>query len=276
MRLSDVLHLPKEAHSLSIIKDFLAQPLSHQEHQAAISHYFDIALALKAYQLVYDEGMAMIKDIKLQEETPYQEIIIKHMIDASLHLKHYDDAQNLIELRREKLPIIKQYEAQIDQVHLKKARHQPYIDDLFMVMSDTIPDEIKIYCLGEIYDVYYQEKSFDKALETLYQLYTFDLNHLYEEDEYELLTYLKRYEEVIAKASMVVKQGNVKPKIILALLESYIQVKDYHKAITLEADYEAFIDSQNDDIKLKAYDILIDLYTKENNKLSLEIYQKKI
>ena len=276
MRLSDVLHLPKEMHSLSIIKDYLALPLSHQEHQAALSHYFDVALEVKQYALVYDEGMAILKDINLQEETPHQEKIIKHIIDAALNLGHYDQVEALITRRKEKLPIIKQYAALIDQVLYKKALKQPYLEDLFMIMSDTIPDDITIYCLKEIYHVYRSESQYDKALETLYQLYQFDLIHLFEEDEYELLCYLKRYDDVISKAVSVIKQGHIKPKIIVALIESYLAVGDVHKAITLEADYESYIDAQEDDIRQKAYQLLVELYGKENNKLSLDIYQKKL
>mgnify|MGYP000530370240 CR=1 FL=1 len=41
MRLSDVLKLPKQPHSLSIIKDFLEKPLSHLDYQAAFSYYFE-------------------------------------------------------------------------------------------------------------------------------------------------------------------------------------------------------------------------------------------
>jgi hypothetical protein len=276
MRLSDVLVLPKQSHSLSIIKDFLTQSLSHQDHQAALSHYFDIALSLNMFELVYDEGKAFVNEINLQEETAYQEKIIKHLIDASLQLKKYDQVEELITLRKEKLPILKQYLAMIDQVLLKKSLNQTYLDDLYMIMSDTIPDDIKIYCLKEIYEVYQTNNQHQKALDILYRLYQYDLMYDYEENEYNHLVALKRYEDVISKAQKTIKDNHVKPTIIVALLESYVAVGNHHKAINLEADYEAYIDGQNDDIKLRAYECLVDLYTKENNKLSLNIYQKKL
>jgi hypothetical protein len=60
MRLADVLKLPKQPHSLSIIKDFLEQSLSHHDYQAAFSHYFEIALSLEAYDMVASEGIRVI------------------------------------------------------------------------------------------------------------------------------------------------------------------------------------------------------------------------
>jgi len=91
MRLADVLKLPKQPHSLSIIKDFLEQPLSHTDYQAAFSYYFDICLSLEAYDQVFQEGTKVLKEIELQVETPYYEKILKAMIDASFHLSKLDE-----------------------------------------------------------------------------------------------------------------------------------------------------------------------------------------
>ena len=82
MRLQDVLTLPKQPHSLSIIKDFLEQPLSHTDYQAAFSYYFEICLSLEEYEMVFMEGEKVLKEIELQTETPYYEKILKSLIDS--------------------------------------------------------------------------------------------------------------------------------------------------------------------------------------------------
>ena len=60
MRLSDILKLPKQPHSLSIIKDFLNQSLNHLDYQAAYNFYFEIAIELSLFDFVYDEGREVL------------------------------------------------------------------------------------------------------------------------------------------------------------------------------------------------------------------------
>ena len=103
MRLNDVLKLPKQPHSLSIIKDFLNQSLAHLDYQAAYNYYFEIAIELSLFDLVYDEGKEILNEIKSQSETLYQEKLLKHMIDACIHLNHLDEAKKYIEQRKETL-----------------------------------------------------------------------------------------------------------------------------------------------------------------------------
>ncbi|MDR4969505.1 MAG: hypothetical protein RG740_07785, partial [Acholeplasmataceae bacterium] len=116
MRLSDVLKLTKQPHSLSIIKDFLEQPLSHTDYQAAFSHYFDIAIELELYDMVFEEGEKIFKEISNQAETPYFEKILRHLINAAIHLEKYDEAKKYIELRKQALPILKQYLGILDEI----------------------------------------------------------------------------------------------------------------------------------------------------------------
>src|SRR5690554_1208030 len=144
MRLNDVLKLPKQPHSLSIIKDFLNQSLAHLDYQAAYNFYFEIAIELSLFDLVYDEGREVLNEIKSQTETLYKEKILKHMIDVSIQLHHLDEAKKYIELRKEVLPVIKQYLGLLDDILLKKALQEPYVDDIHKVMQDMIPDDVKI------------------------------------------------------------------------------------------------------------------------------------
>src|SRR3989339_745856 len=109
MRLADVLKLPKQPHSLSIIKDFLEQPLSHTDYQAAFNHYFEIAYELELYDLIFTEGKKVYQEIELQAETPYLEKILKHMIHSAIQINRLDKAKTYIEIRKQKLTILKQY-----------------------------------------------------------------------------------------------------------------------------------------------------------------------
>ncbi len=276
MRLNDVLKLPKQPHSLSIIKDYLNQSLSHLDYQAAYNYYFEIAIELSLFDLVYDEGKAVLSEIKSQSETLYQEKLLKHMIDACIHLNHLDEAKKYIEKRKESLPVIKQYIGILDDIELKKALHEPYLEDLQKVMQDMIPDDIKIYCLEELFTIYKDDAQYEMALNYLYKLYNYDLMSKYFVLELTLLIELNRLEEAKNKAYDYHRKQPSDADVTLKLLETYIKLEDYHKASILEAEYEEVFDNQSDDFKIYAYELIIKLYKELDNKLSLDLYQTKL
>ena len=276
MRLSDVLKLPKQPHSLSIIKDYLGQPLSHIEYQAAFSFYFEIAIELELYDLVFSEGEKVLKEISFQQNSPYYEKILKLLITASIHLEKFEQARDYIDRRKQALPILKQYLGLLDEIEYKKALNLPYLDDLLKVIKDIIPDQTKIFCLEEIFQIYKKDHQYEMALNSLYELYNYDLKSKYFNDELKLLIELTRYDETIKKAVLSLRDNPKQSQSVLALLEAYIKKEDYHKASTLETEYEELIDAEDEAYKKKAYELIILLYNKMDNKPSLDLYQKKL
>jgi EAL domain-containing protein (putative c-di-GMP-specific phosphodiesterase class I)/GGDEF domain-containing protein len=276
LRLSDVLKLPKQPHSLSIIKDFLEQPLGHTDYQAAFSYYFEICLALEEYEVVFDEGMHVLKEIELQTETPYGEKIIKSLIDASYHLQKYDEMKWLIDLRKEKLPMLKQYLGFMDDVLYKKALQLPYLDDILRILNDVIPVDVKIYCHKELFVVYRDDHQYEMALNQIYDLYNYDLGKAYLVDELNLLVQLERYDEVIQKALKELRENHDHVNVLKPLFEAYLAKEDYHKASTLEAEYELLIDDAEDILKKSLCELIIKLYQKMDNKPSVDLYTKKL
>ncbi|BCR35696.1 EAL domain-containing protein [Mariniplasma anaerobium] len=276
MRLADVLKLPKQPHSLSIIKDYLNQSLSHLDYQAAYNYYFDISIELSLFDIVYDEAKIVLEEIKTQSETMYYEKILVHMIDASIHLNKLEEAKKYIEIRKEVLPIIKQYLGFLDEIKLKKALNEPYLDDLLKILQDMIPDDIKIYCLEEVFMIYKKDHQYEMALNSLYELYNYDLKTLYFIDELYLLIQLNRLDEAKTKAYNEHQLHKDDEKLILKLLEIYLKLEDYHKASILEAEYEELIDAQSESYRKEAYELIVELYTKLGHKPSIDIYKAKL
>jgi EAL domain-containing protein (putative c-di-GMP-specific phosphodiesterase class I)/GGDEF domain-containing protein len=276
MRLSDVLKLPKQPHSLSIIKDFLEQPLGHTDYQAAFSYYFDICLSLEEYRMVFDEGEKVLKEIEFQTETPYYEKILKALIDASYHLSKYDEMRTFIDLRKEKLPILKQYLGLMDDVLYKKALQLPYLDDILRIIKDVIPVDVKIYCHQELFELYQKDSQYDMALNQIYELYNYDLQSMYIEEELKILVQLESYDEVIQKALRELRENQKKVALLKPLFEAYLAKEDYHKASTLEAEYELEIDEAEDNLKKSLFELIIKLYQKMDNKPSVDLYTKKL
>lgn len=276
MRLSDVLKLPKQPHSLSIIRDYLMQSLSHHDYQAALSHYFDIALSLDAHEMVATEGKKVITDIKEQTDTPYTEKILKSVIQACLKTGRLSEAKDYIGLRKEKLPMLKQYLGTLDEIDYKKAVGLPYLEDIQRVLKDVIPDQTKVFCHQELVKLYEADHQDELALQSIYELYNYDLKRDYVHQELKLLMRLDRIDEAQKKAQLELKEHKDNLQAVLILLECYIRKGELFKASNLEAEYEEDIDRQSDDFRKTAYEKIIGLYKALDNKLSLDLYQKKL
>lgn len=276
MRLSDVLNLEKQPHSLPIIKDFLSQSLSHLDYQAAYHYYFEIAMELSLFELVYEEGFQVLKEIQNQNETLYYEKILKLLIDASLKLSKFDDARRLIALRKEALPIINQYLGLLDDIKYKKALNEPYLEDILKILQDLIPDQVKIYCLDELITLYDQDGHYEMALNQIYLLHKFDLRKTYIAKEIELLIKLERLDEARTKALEENKNHPYDMDVVYHLLHVYYLQKEFLKASNLDAEYEEKFEEQDDIYQERVYELFIKIYESLDNKLSLDLYQKKL
>lgn len=276
MRLKDILNLKAEPKSLNTIKTFLEQSLSHVDYQAAYSRYFSIALDLSLNQLVVDEGGRIIKEIENQRETEYLEQILKHVIDACLKLEIYDQAKSYIEKRKALLPVLRQYESILEDVAYKKALGQPYLEDLQKITSDVIPDPVRIHVYEEMFLVHRNAGDYDQALACIHELYRYDLEHAYIDEELRLLLALERYDEALTRADEELKRNKDNVVAVETLIRVYIHDEDYHKAMTLEAEYEELVDQKDQAFKVAYFELLVELYEKMGNKLSYDVYQRKL
>ncbi|MDX9690989.1 MAG: GGDEF domain-containing protein [Acholeplasmataceae bacterium] len=275
MRLIDVLKLPKQPHSLGIIKEFLTQPLSTHDAEAAFTYYLDIADTLELYDLVFTESETYLKDLEHQQESEYEEKVLKFAIHAAIQIQAFDKAKVYIEQRKQILPILKQYLGVLDEIMYKKALQIPYLEDLHKIINDIIPDQTKIFCLEEMFEIYKSDHQYEMALNSLYMLYEYDLKNKYVHDELALLIILKKYEDALKIALNELRKDPKDVHALLALIEVYIERGDLQKASSLEAENEEEFDKAPDEIKKKAYQLCIKLYQKLDNKLSLDLYQKK-
>ncbi len=276
MRLAEILRLPKEPESLNRIQEYLKQPLSEHDYQAAFNFMLEVAYDLELYDYVILQGEELLKEISDHGKSEYEEKILKHVIHASIKVDQYEKAKHYIEIRKQILPVLKEYLGILDEIEYKKAMQLPYLDDLLKVLKDIIPDQVKIFCLKELFEIYKNDHQYEMALNSLYQLYDYDLRSIYIEEEIKLLLSLKRYDDVMKLSLEILHHQKDHLEALLALVEVYIQKEDYHKASILEAENEELIDQSTDIIKKRAYELFVLLYQKLDNKLSLDLYQKKL
>ncbi|MFP4186907.1 MAG: EAL domain-containing protein [Acholeplasmataceae bacterium] len=276
MRLKDILDLKAEPESLNRIRTFLEEPRSHVDYQAAYSRYFSIALDLSLNQLVVDEGGRVIKEIENQRETEYQERILKHLIEACLRQEIFDQAKSYIEKRKALLPVMRQYEGILDEVSYKKALGQPYLEDLIRITTDVVPDPVRIRVYEEMFRIYRDDKDYEKALDCIHELYRYDLEHAYINEELYCLVALERYDEARTRAGEELKRNKDNVIAVETLIRTYMHYEDYHKAMTLEAEYEEIVDQADNAFKVKYFELLVELYASMGNKLSHDVYRKKL
>ncbi len=276
LRLADVLNLPKEADSLITIKDYLETSLTHLEFQAAFNFYLEIADSLELFDYVFDEGKRVFETIQHQSQSMYYEKILGHLIHASLALGHLEEAKTYIDIRKEALPVVNQYMGILDEIKLKQALHEPYKEQLLRVLSDVVPDHVKIYCHESLLDIYVEDEAYDDALNEIQALYRFDLTYKYIYKELALLIKLERYDEAKKKALAELKTNKRDIKIVYTLLQLYDATEDYMKAANLEAEYEEYFEAEDESIRKQIYTLLVDLYQKIDNKPSLTLYKNRL
>ncbi len=276
MRLADVLNLPKEANSLAIIKDYLETSLTHLEYQAAFNFYLEIADEEGLFEYVYDEGKRVFESIENQSQSMYYEKILGHLIHASLKLGHLEEAKSYIDIRKEALPVVNQYMGLLDEIALQKALHEPYTEQLLRVLSDVVPDQVKIYCHEELFAIHMNDQHYEDALKEINALYGFDLKYKYFHDELNLLVKLNQLEEAKKKALEALKTDKRDIKTVYSLLQVYYLTEEYMKAANLEAEYEEYFEAEDDDVRKLVYTLLVDLYKKIDNKPSLTLYQNRL
>jgi EAL domain-containing protein (putative c-di-GMP-specific phosphodiesterase class I)/GGDEF domain-containing protein len=126
-----------------------------------------------------------------------------------------------------------------------------------------------------MFSIYKNDHQYEMALNSLYLLYEYDLKPKYVKEELSLLLTLKKYEDVLKIALDELRKDPKDVHALLALIEVYIERGDLQRASSLEAENEEEFDKASDDIKKQAYALFIKLYQKLDNKLSLDLYQKK-
>ncbi len=276
MRLADVLNLPKEANSLGIIKEFLGTSISNLEYQAGFNYYLEIASSLELFQYVYDEARSVFDTIENQTQTMYYEKILGHLIDACLHIGKLEEAKKYLDIRKEALPVVNQYLGLLDEVKIKKVLHEPYEEQLLRVLSDVVPDQVKIYCHEELLNIHVDQKAYEEALKDIHALYSFDLAYKYFHQELDILTQLERYDDAKQKALKALKENKRDIKTVYILLQIYYASEAYLKAANLEAEYEEYFEAEDEDMRKKLYTLLVDLYKMIDNKPSLTLYQNRL
>lgn len=228
---------------------------------------------LKNYNEVITIGSNYYNSNKFNENFD-NDNIFKLIIESANHLKKYNISYEYINIRKEHLPIMKQYLALVDLIYFKKATNQSYISDINNLLEDSIPDNIKKDLLNELLSVYLSTGNENKVIPLIDELKKCDPHKSYIPNYLKALFNLKFYDDAKNVALENIDNPNYKKDSVITLLKVYLENKNYHKATILDADYKNNFEGWDLESQLIVYNLLIELYKELNNKYSTNIYQR--
>src|SRR5690606_34972456 len=130
---------PSDSSILEIESFLNSQSLTVKQYLTVFIHLLEMKFELGYYKDVYEYGLKYFreneKDLKSQESEKFYELIFL----SALELKQFDVAYKFYTLRKEVLPVIKRYLAELNLIEFKKRTHQAYQSDIEATLQDVIP-----------------------------------------------------------------------------------------------------------------------------------------
>jgi GGDEF domain-containing protein len=273
MTLKEVLQLPKDVHSLQLIKTYLNQPLDYHDQIAAFSHYTSILFHLFSYDVLIKEVAIFLDRYLTSDYDERIDSIMAIYIDSAQALQRYQDVKKMIEERKKRLPLLKQYltfEQEYKYLEILNQLSSTWVLDQ---LQDHIPQYIQIKMKTALLETYITEGQYQLALEHI-QTFTKEEKKASFETYILILDALQLLETILLEY----KERNDQTYThfdVYYLVKTYIALGEDQKVINLEVDHEAFMD-QVHPYKMKYYDLLLHFYERIQNALSVKIYQQKL
>ncbi|MBP5445273.1 MAG: EAL domain-containing protein [Acholeplasmatales bacterium] len=285
----DFSNLANTIESVDKLNDFINVSDSKDEVLEASFYLAKIYFEIKKY----DEALSTITknitdDIKKNFNEYYHKFI-------DLLIKIYTDTYNLndaikwINKKRENLGVLDIYKADILLlvVYIKGNEEMKAITLCNKLLKEQIDLEEKTFILKYLIEYYLHNNDFDNALtyirklkENTYELDNYNYYYALYYEAYclfnfnELQESMKLNDECLENRMFTTEELSIKSYILD--LKIHIALGEYKKASLIETEYESTIMDSNYYDKLDFFNACIDLYTKDYNKPSLEIYKERL
>src|SRR5690554_2845798 len=277
MQLTDILSLKSEPESLNIIAEFLTKNLVQFEYERALLTYVKIANELEIFELGLKETTKYLKTIEDKKATKYRVNIYAKLFIAALNIGDFKKAKEFILKRKELLPQLEQYKALLDEVELRKALKDDYLDVLLNLKREIIPKDILIHVNEELLNYYTDKRNYEKCEDIINDLFELTINYKYLNELVKIYYLEEKYELVISEVEKLISQNAHNLYSIVYYIASLRITKKFRKANSVEAEYENAIDNNLDNkFKTFAYNEIIKLYKEQNSQVSLKLYEDKL
>ena len=270
MKTLDILALPKNESSLSIIKSYLQTNLSRADYEEVFLRMLEIEQFLGIDQNVITQGEDFLSNFADEESKNYSRLL-KMLFDSSFNLKDFDRSTYYLEEHRKHVPILEEYVVDADAIRLAKLTNAPYQHLLLKIIQSASPNDIKVPFYEELLELYLSEYKFIQAKELYDDLLLISSKKYYKE-ELEILFGLENYDELIKKADQYKDIESATISSILMLMKVYYLQGKLHAMTILDSEYEHHFENATLDDRKEFYELCIELYKKLDNKISLEHY----
>src|SRR5690606_31044778 len=247
-----------------------------KNYLTVFTHLLKMKYEMGYFKDVYELGNKYFKEFEKDLNIVEAEKLFELVCLAAIELKQFEKAYQFYTLRKNVLPITKRYLAELNLIEFKKKTHQSYLVEIESLIQDVIPDDIKLKLSKELLELYLERNDGPKALALIESMKRLDPQHSYVPNYLKVLVKLGNIDEAKAVALQYKSNPKYEMDAFLVLLKIYIDEKDFHRATILDADYAYKLDTMDQEYQIEAYTLLVDLYTKLNNKLSIDLYQKKL
>lgn len=250
--------------------------LSFEKYKRLFYKRLELQYDLKLYDQNVELGLKFYQENEEKFISEKDDAFFKVMFLSLLEVKKYDLAYQFIQLRKNVLPVLEKYKAHLDLIEFKKRTHQPYLIDLEILAKDHLPDQIKVNILNELLVIYLENQEDHKVIPLIDILKQIDPKETYIPSYLKALYNLKKYDELKHIAQKYVNHSIYDKDANLALLKIYIEENKAHQITIIDADISEKIDSFPLEYQKSYYELFTKFYQTTNNKLSFDIYQKKL
>jgi len=286
MNLNEVLNLSKTESSIKKIDLYLSKSIMYSnEFMAALKYKAEIISFLgepnKAIKMLADY---MPYFDKMDNESII--ITLDGIINITLSLSLFEQADNFIELKKKYLPISKSSLYLKDRInfYLLKNDKENAKAILKQYLSDDITKEESILAKENLAKIYFDEKDYDSYLPISDELLEYYRSKIDIKNEEEILInqnfidYQKgQYLKVISSCNELYKNLDIIPhklRISSIAINSYLKLGDTKKASIFEADCADLISEEYPKESLEFIDASLNLYQTTGSKLLTENYLK--
>ena len=270
MKTVDILSLPKNEASLSIVKSYLQNTLTKSEFELVFLRMLEIELFLNLNENVITEGEEFLNTYADIESKHYSHLL-KMLFEASLNSRDLDRAIYYLEEYGKYVPVLDEYKVTIEQIRLAKIMNKPVLDLIIKLIQEPAPNEVKIPYHHELLNYYLEKQKYAEAQVILEELSNIS-NIKYYREELTILFGLGYFDEVIDKAERYKTIPEAIIPSVLALLKVYEIQQNHHRMTILDSEFESYFENASLEDRREFYQICANLYKELNIRQSEQHY----
>ena len=283
----DFSKLSKTLDSIDKLKEFINVSTSIDEKLEASFYIALIFYELKKYDESVKEIVKSLSDKEI-DNTNYHKFI-DLLIAIYTDTLNLNDAIKWINKKRDKLGVLDIYKADILllKVYIKGNEEMKALTLALNLLKEEIDINDKTNILKYLIEYYLKLGKYDEALiyirklkENTYELDNYNYYYAIYDEAYcsymikEYKTALKLNNECLDNIMFITDELLIKAYILDLMIA--IALEEYKKAILKESEYESTILESTYENKYAFYKACIDLYTKDYNKPSLDLYKERL